>query len=379
MFSSCELQKRRYSNGFTIQWHAFNKGVKEKPADFARPNGEIPERKGSNYNDLFADHMGNKLDLSKNEFNINRHEDYIESSSGLARPVLSAKGEFTHRPITEISESQISLPNLNESISEVFPSKKPKRKAFGIIIGSILTSILLFGAVLGKRRNIVTKMTRWAKRNQKKAIGVIAGAQVGVMAIGLQSGYSLNKLDIGMSDEMGIFLRVGLFLTLILAPFLPNKSQSLNPLKLKRNRFVYLLTGILGFLVIGGIGNKMESRFQDSIGHHALEQVDQQIFGVQDGIDIDSDDSTQEQRRKLFTAGAGLIGVLLILLAVILLCAGACSVGFGIWAFIEGGLVGEGVILLFLGWLLTYLGVLSIRAFKRKNNESINKSEMNNG
>lgn len=348
ILGSCEMHKRRYSSGFSIQWHVFQNG-KQKVApvaleDIQKHDGEFQHWPLSNsFSDDFTFTSRELVDRVENLVTV-------DPLINTVLPELRREDETTpirHHDFVDQVEGKSTMKTSSGSVGTEKNTANGDLWAFSAFI-------LALGGWFGFTRTSKKKlkrMTRWAKNNPKRAIAVLAPLQTVALVLGFEAGYSLQELNFGMS-EVGAGIAAGAFaLGMLSIPFLPGKKFHIDPKKLARRRLGFLVASMSAFILSMHLGNTLPTQLEGSIAADVFEQVDAHslgAFGATDGVETPEDDHW----RKSLTTVVVVLGVLLILLSVILFCAGVCGI---VWAVF---LIAESLVIEAIGVLLASLLVL---------------------
>ncbi len=140
---------------------------------------------------------------------------------------------------------------------------------------------LMVLAVLGTmwaKRSTMLKLTRWAKANPAKTQWTIAGIQLTLIALGLLLGYNLKALDFTFSDATAYLFSVLMIAGFLVLPFRPQRKAITLPAEVNRHRLAYLAVALSGFVLTAFFGNRIGDAMPDALVTRILEKTDQAIF-----------------------------------------------------------------------------------------------------
>lgn len=239
-----------------------------------------------------------------------------------------------------------------------------------------LMAATVLAALQFNRKNTV-KATRWAKAHPHLAQGYIAVIQLSLMAVGLFAGYNLRKMDVTLSDATAHVFTALMVIGFLSVQFLPVRDALVMPETLNRRRLAFLGISLSTLMLMTFSGNRLSDRYPDSVAVGVLEKADQAVFGIdtpqeapigqtmevpqlalgvvalpggESAFDTDANpekssvkaEKAQKKlkkfqkklqkwsKKKWFRAGASagmcLLGIFLILLLLVPLCAGICLI-----------------------------------------------------
>lgn len=357
--ASCTIQKRHHSFGFYVErWRGNNLSVlaSKYPADSSKAT-EHRVRPD------FA-----RPDLNELDFLQPTDEDFVLDQKAI-------------EPISENSIAQSKFELVNESTYPV--NKNCGRKSNTILEKKVtndseqkngtslvtLVSILMAVSVVGLMqlfRKILLKFTRWAKANPRKTQALIAGIQVTLMATGILSGNNLKQLGYEISDSVFYVFGALTLLGFLVIPYRAKESDIALPKTVFRARLAFLVISISSLMLVVGFGNRVTEKYQGSVLANTVEQIDQSMFSFfgddqlnKPAADYDHENKYKQNGRVAVGAGSVILGIFLILLLLIAMCAGICLVIFSF----AGAFAGGAAILAVIGGLvITAMSVIGIVA-----------------
>jgi len=355
MFTSCELQKRRYNQGFHVQWHVFNNGA-DSPAN--SPDDHVKRSDLNRTENLAWDISSLPPDITlpdgskvPSELAITPYK--LKSNASIR--VMRESDKPVPRDVTFRDQIAGEIYSQAEGTSPK-ANRKKERSATHWALAALVLGTLGFAGIsrLGKRT--VHKLTKWAKYNQNKTIATIAALQTGVMALGIQSGYSLRQMGLELGDEVGAISMGTFLLGFSLVPLFPKAFSILNPKNLFKQRMTFVVASIAGLVMSLHFGNNVSQKHANTYGEAAIEYVDNFVFG--DSPAENPGDEVEEQKlRSLLSGGSIGLAVFLIIISAILLCAGLCGIGFGI-AFLMEAAAMDGILMLLGSAIVLFLAYL---------------------
>ena len=243
-----------------------------------------------------------------------------------------------------------------------------------LVVALMASAVLAF--LQFNRKNTI-KTTRWAKAHPQLAQGYIAVIQLSLMALGLFSGYNLYKMEVTLSDTTAHVFTALMVLGFLSVKFLPVRDALVMPETMNRRRLAFLGISISTLFLMTFSGNRLSERYPGSVAVGVLEKVDKAVFGAdtpQDALigqiietpptalgvialpgsesTLDKDATPEKNtlkaekaqkklkkfqkklqkwsKKKWFrvgaSAGACVLGIFLILLLLVPLCAGICLI-----------------------------------------------------
>ena len=243
-----------------------------------------------------------------------------------------------------------------------------------LVVALMASAVLAF--LQFNRKNTI-KTTRWAKAHPQLAQGYIAVIQLSLMALGLFSGYNLYKMEVTLSDTTAHVFTALMVLGFLSVKFLPVRDALVMPETMNRRRLAFLGISISTLFLMTFSGNRLSERYPGSVAVGVLGKVDNAVFGAdapQDALigqiietpptalgvialpgsesTLDTDATPEKNtlkaekaqkklkkfqkklqkwsKKKWFRAGASagacVLGIFLILLLLVPLCAGICLI-----------------------------------------------------
>lgn len=345
---SCTIQKRHHLPGYYIQ---MNKKYKSS-AENSFKQKDPPKKTVINneYDQAFtsAQPIEKKAELTTS---IPKKEIKISFSQ--------SKKEVTNKPETaghqkEIEEATIKAKSikLKPSAATAIEDTQESSNQSGLFIILSLMGLTTAGAVFGKRKSI-NKITRWAKKNPRKAQTLIACVQVPLLAGGIITGYNLKMLGFEFSDASMYAFGALAALSFILLPFLPKSESVILQKTVNRKRMAVMGVTLSSMMLLAGFGNRIHEIQPDSFISSSIEQIDQSIFvdntSDTSSIDLNARSNNQKNQRQGAVAGYIILGVFLTIFLVAAICGGICLAALG-------GTIG----LTFLGLLISIAAIIAI-------------------
>ncbi|MGZ3880112.1 MAG: hypothetical protein ACXVBF_02185 [Flavisolibacter sp.] len=125
---------------------------------------------------------------------------------------------------------------------------------------------------------LVTRFTRWAKEHPFEAQVLITILQVMILSIGLILGYNLKQLGYGFSQVPLFIFGILLSLGFAFVPLVQRKRIIALPVNLNRDRIAYMSIALSAFAIMVVTGNRVETTYPNSGLCRVLKSIDQSMF-----------------------------------------------------------------------------------------------------
>ncbi len=137
---------------------------------------------------------------------------------------------------------------------------------------------LVIMSTIHRNRSRVTKMTRWAKANPKKAQVFIIVVQIALMVLGIFAGNNFKELGYEFSNTTAYVFCIIIAVSFSTINFLPKRSTIAMPIEVNRNRLAYLGITLSSFVIMVLFGNRIGDIYPNSPITHTIKAIDQAIF-----------------------------------------------------------------------------------------------------
>lgn len=361
LLASCTIQKRHHSFGVYVErWRGNNVSVlaSKYPADSSKTAEH-------HVHPDFA-----RPDLNELDFLQPTHEDFVLDQNQKAIDPISensiAQSEFG--PVNELTyRLNKNYTRKSNLIAEKQAADDSEQKNGTSLV--TLVSILMAVSVVGLMqlfRKILLKFTRWAKANPRKTQAMIAGIQVTLLATGILSGNNLKQLGYEISDSVFYVFGALTLLGFLVIPFRAKESDIALPKTVFRARLAFLVISISSLMLMVGFGNRVTEKDQGTVLANAVEQIDHSMFSFfgddqfnKPAADYDHENKYKQNGRIAVGAGSIILGIFLILLLLIAMCAGICLVIFSFAGVFAGG---AAILAVIGGLAITAMSVIGIVA-----------------
>jgi len=148
----------------------------------------------------------------------------------------------------------------------------------GWIYPSAALCAFIIITVIRHFRSAVTKLTRWAKENPRKAQVLITVLQVVILFSGLLVGYDLKELGYKISYIPTIVFGTILTFGFLSVRLLSKKNKIAIPVLVDKDRIAYMSIALSAFILMISTGNRIEETFPDSTIATTLRSIDQTMF-----------------------------------------------------------------------------------------------------
>ncbi len=244
-------------------------------------------------------------------------------------------------------------------------------------LGVLIITMTIIG-LLKLTSGSVMKMTRWARGNPRKAQVLITCLQLMFLGVALVGGKNFRELGYELSMTSASIFSGIVLLGFLLVPFFPKRASLVIPVKLFRQRLVYLGMLLSTLVMAIYVGNSIEDHYPTSPLARALISIDQTIIptdqywnegvlgridkkvlpfravltAVQPNKSVESSRAIEKEkgqmslkemkkkkkevRKRLRRVGSGAVCAIAVVLILFLLlplfCGGVCLLGYGIAA-----------------------------------------------
>ncbi len=345
---SCSVEKRVYRSGYNVQWREHVNATKNESKNEVfqvNPFIETKNKSLKTYNSNQFNPNSSSVNHSDSK-EIQRHS-FDSSPVSLSSTTSELSTEITSKEMMEMSADQ------------------QKESGDNLLYWSAALMALSTFGLLKLNRKKISDLTRWAKKNPKKAQWSIALMQFALLCLALFSGYNLRQLGYFLSDTFYYVFGAIMALGFALTPFKRKANSIQLPSVLNRARLGYLGVIISSLMMTTTYGNQIEEKHSDSTIASVLKSTDKLVFA--DDYSVDHNTSKIGCKCESARKGDGFaicaLAVFLTLLLLVTLCAGICLMVFGIQGIGAGAIVS--------GFLIAaasvYLIFLSIRWCVRSN------------
>ena len=363
LLTACTIQKRHYLPGYSVH---INKKYKSAGTNQYEKDGNSEKLAEENLHNLkiaSTKPLEKEVELASSFLQEKSNVVTIHSNEEKAialpptsekRTITDEKAQFKTKPIQAKSISTPVSTHKNEQ------EKSDQTALYAI---ALLMGLTTAGAVIGRRKSI-TKITRWAKQNPKKAQVLIAGIQVPLFAGSIISGYNLRMLGFEFSD-VSMYIFGGLSaLSFGSMPFLPKRENVVLQKTVNRKRMAVMGASLSSMMLLAGFGNRVYETHPASFVGQTIESVDQSLFSDNNvdqtsSIDFNNQSDNEENKRKAAIGGFVVLGVFLTILLAAAICGGICIAAFG-----------GGAGFVFLGVIIAALAIIALifmwKTVKRK-------------
>lgn len=365
LLTACTIQKRHYLPGYSVH---INKKYKSAGTNQYEKDGNSEKLAEENLHNLkiaSTKPLEKEVELASSFLQEKSNVVTIHSNEekAIALPPNSEKRIITDEK-AQFKTKTIQAKSISTPVS-TYKNEQEKSDQTALYAIALLMGLTTAGAVIGRRKSI-TKITRWAKENPKKAQILIAGIQVPLIAGSIISGYNLRMLGFEFSD-VSMYIFGGLSaLSFASLPFLPKKENVVLQKTVNRKRMAVMGASLSTIMLLAGFGNRVNETHSLSFVGQTIVHVDQSIFSDKDSSqtlvkDFYDQSDNEENKRKGATGGFVVLGVFLTILLAAAVCGGICLA--------IGGSAG----MVFLGVIIAALAIIALifmwKTVKRKTRE----------
>jgi len=363
LLSACTIQKRHYLPGYSVH---LNKKYKSAASNQNEKGGNSEKLAAENLHNLkiaSAKPLEKEVELASTFLQKKSNVVTIHSNEekAIAVPPTSEKRTITDEK-AQFKTKPIQAKSISTPLS-TYKNEQEKSDQTALYAIALLMGLTTAGAVIRMRKTI-TKITRWAKQNPKKAQVLIAGIQVPLIAGSIVSGYNLRMLGFEFSD-VSMYIFGGLSaLSFASLPFLPKSENVVLQKTVNKKRMAVMGASLSTIMLLAGFGNRVNETHPASFVGQTIESVDQSLFSDNNldqtlAKNNNSQSDNEENKRKGAIGGFVVLGVFLTILLAAAVCGGICLAASG-----------GGAGLVFLGVIIAALAIIAIifmwKSVKRK-------------
>lgn len=359
LLNSCTIEKRIYRPGYYVQWRGHNK---EMPIQVKQ---DKHDKMYSLKTQPIEDELIAQVSNSKEE-QLNFSELPSEKLTLVQNNKLTKKSNKLNQP---------SVPDLNaEKLqTKMFQLQKKNENGDNLIyLTAALMALTTLGLIRTNRKGVI-KLTRWAKANPKKTQGLIAGMQLPLITLAFYSGHNLKELGYDLSDTSTYIFGALTALGFLSVPFWSKRNAIAIPKTVSRQRLGYLGITLSSLMMMTSFGNHFVEKYPGSPVTDAIACVDNTIFPSYNThkVEFSKNEIIQDSIQNNRKAAAGMslgAAIILIFLLCIVVCAGLCLAGFGVFFLTVGEPLG--ILGILAGAGIFWLGIKGIQNVSRKRKET---------
>lgn len=146
-----------------------------------------------------------------------------------------------------------------------------------IYLATSLMIVVIIGLMRGNKSR-VTRITRWAKANPRKAQALITVMQFALMALGIFAGNNLKELGYNFSDTTAYVFSTVIVIGFLSAPFLPKRNLVALPKTVNRHRVAFMSIALSTFVLMAIFGSRLKSDYPKSGLTFIVSAIDKAIF-----------------------------------------------------------------------------------------------------
>jgi hypothetical protein len=189
-------------------------------------------------------------------------------------------------------------------------------------------------------KNATTKLTRWAKANNKKTQFLIAGTQIGMMGLSFYQGYNLKMMGYDIASNLQYVFPVLATIGFASIPFFPKKESIVLPKKVVAKKLGFITIALASLLNVASMGNHIATEQPTLAISQTVQSIDNYVVGTAtntseiEAVNKTIDKETQQQnKRKAVSAGITILSIIGFLILLGTLCAGICMIGLAAGSF----------------------------------------------
>ena len=145
------------------------------------------------------------------------------------------------------------------------------------LIASIL-ALFIIGTIRLNRTSAL-KITRWGKANPRKTQVIITVLQLVLAVFGILAGKNFEELGYEFSSTSVFVFCTLTVIGFLSVHFLPKRRTIVIPKEVNKQRLAYIVIALSSFVMMTHFGNTVEKRYPNSPITHAINTIDQAIFG----------------------------------------------------------------------------------------------------
>ena len=134
------------------------------------------------------------------------------------------------------------------------------------------------------RQKTVTKLTRWANTNARKAQVLITVLQILLLFMGLYAGFNLNRAGYQLPGSVAYIFGSLIIISFCSVPFLRRKRTIVIPREVYKNRLLFAGIALSFFIMMVFTGNRMENKYPGAGITNLFNKVDNVFFPEENDI-----------------------------------------------------------------------------------------------